>query len=174
MVCRVVCLVCRVVCSPTGDRVAFTEYVQKNIHLYELKNNIPLTVHAAANWTRNELAEALRKNPYQVNLLMAGYDEKHGASLFFMDYMASMHPVPFAAHGYASYFDLSIFDRYYYKDMPLEEGIGLLQKCVEELNTRLVLNMPKFKLKVADKTGVREVRLSSSSLACSFSSVGWF
>ena len=38
--------------GPTGDRVAFTEFVQKNVHLYELKNNIALTVKGAANWTR--------------------------------------------------------------------------------------------------------------------------
>jgi len=143
--------------GPTGDRVAFTEFVQKNIHLYELKNDIPLTVHAAAAWTRNELAEALRRGPYQVNLLLGGYDEKHGPSLYFMDYLASMQPVPFGVHGYAAYFCLSVFDRYYRKDMNLAEGIGLLQKCVDELRVRFLLNMPKFNLKIADKDGVRDL-----------------
>jgi len=130
--------------GPTGDRVAFTEFVQKNIHLYELKNNVPLTVKAAANWTRNELAVALRRGPYQVNLLLGGYDPKHGPSLYYMDYMASMHPVPFGAQGYGAYFTYSIFDRYFYADMPLAEGIGLLQRCLDELKVRFVLNVSKF------------------------------
>jgi 20S proteasome subunit beta 4 len=37
----------------------------------------------------NTLAEALRKNPYQVNLLLGGYDEKKGPSLYYMDYMGA-------------------------------------------------------------------------------------
>ena len=38
--------------GPNGDRNAFGEYVQKNVHLYQLKNNIPLSTHAAANFLR--------------------------------------------------------------------------------------------------------------------------
>lgn len=42
-------------------RVQFTEYVQKNVSLYKFRNGIPLTTAAAANFTRGELATALRK-----------------------------------------------------------------------------------------------------------------
>lgn len=42
-------------------RVQFTEYVQKNVSLYQFRNGIPLTTAAAANFTRGELATALRK-----------------------------------------------------------------------------------------------------------------
>ena len=52
----------------------------------------------------------------------------------------------------------SIFDRYYYPGMPVGEGIGLLQRCVDELKLRMVINMPKFTLKIVDKDGIREVR----------------
>ncbi|CAN6439713.1 unnamed protein product [Victoria cruziana] len=45
----------------SGDRVQFTEYIQKNVHLYQFRNGIPLTTAAAANFTRGELAIALRK-----------------------------------------------------------------------------------------------------------------
>ena len=48
-----------------------------------------------------------------VNLLMAGYDKQDGPALYFMDYLASMDKCPFAAHGYGSFFTLSILDRYY-------------------------------------------------------------
>ncbi|PNX70207.1 proteasome subunit beta type-2-a-like protein, partial [Trifolium pratense] len=44
-----------------GDRVQFTEYIQKNVALYQFRNGIPLTTSAAANFTRGELATALRK-----------------------------------------------------------------------------------------------------------------
>ncbi|XP_038991725.1 proteasome subunit beta type-2-A-like [Hibiscus syriacus] len=44
-----------------GDRVQFTEYIQKNVALCQFRNGIPLTTVAAANFTRGELATALRK-----------------------------------------------------------------------------------------------------------------
>jgi len=144
--------------GPVGDRTHFCEYVQKNVHLYELRNNISLSVKAAANWTRNELAEALRKGPYQVNLLLGGYD-KNGASLYFMDYLAACDAVPYGAHGYASYFLYSVFDRYYKKDMSLEEGLDLVKRCINELRTRFLINNPSFILKISDKDGIRELSI---------------
>ena len=60
--------------GPKGDCVYFGEYIQANMKLYELRNGSKLSTAAAANFTRNNLAEALRKGPYQVNILLAGYD----------------------------------------------------------------------------------------------------
>ena len=38
-----------------ADSVNFTEYVQKNLKLYELNNDMALGTHAAANFVRNEV-----------------------------------------------------------------------------------------------------------------------
>lgn len=59
-----------VVCGEAGDTVYFGEYIQKNIALYRVRNGYSLSPHAAANYTRNELAEYLRRRPYLVNLIM--------------------------------------------------------------------------------------------------------
>ena len=48
-----------------------------------------------------------------MNLLLAGYDKVEGPSLYFMDYLASVNKVPFGAHGYGSFFTVSILDRHY-------------------------------------------------------------
>ena len=70
--------------GPGGDCVYFGEYVQANMKLYEL-NQTKLSTHACANFVRNQLADALRKGPYQVNTLLAGYDaDSDSASLYFM------------------------------------------------------------------------------------------
>jgi len=106
-----------------GDRVAFTELIQKNMHLYEVRYGFPLNTSAAANFIRTNLATALRKNPYQTNLLLAGYDKADGASLYFIDYLASMHKLEYATHGYAAYFISSIFDKNYRRDLTLDEVI---------------------------------------------------
>lgn len=43
-----------------GDTVQFAEYIQRNIQLYGIRNGVPLSVHATANYTRGQLATSLR------------------------------------------------------------------------------------------------------------------
>ncbi|KAL0484679.1 proteasome subunit beta-2 [Acrasis kona] len=148
-----------------GDRVQFTEYIQKNLSLYKFRNDRALSTHGAAHFLRGELATALRKNPYQVNMLLAGYDKEIGGSLYYVDYLASMQKVPFGAHGYGSYFVWSILDKYAHLDMDLDEGIDVLNKCIAEVQKRLLLSTPRFIVKVVDKNGTREVSLDNSERA---------
>ncbi|MBA0797589.1 hypothetical protein Gohar_008271 [Gossypium harknessii] len=184
----------------SGDRVQFTEYVQKNVALYQFRNGIPLTTAAAANFTRGELATALRKasifvavaiynkalpcpglykggitslpvycithrtrdaallisNPYFVNILLAGYDKETGPSLFYIDYIATLHKVDKGAFGYGSYFSLAMMDRHYKSGMTVEEAIDLVDKCIMEIRSRLVVAPPNFVIKIVDKDGARE------------------
>ncbi|MBA0801314.1 hypothetical protein Gohar_011687 [Gossypium harknessii] len=225
----------------SGDRVQFTEYIQKNVALYQFRNGIPLTTAAAANFTRGELATALRKvhplailvalslrfcvwfvgllvsgfpfhmflneipvkflfksllifvaamldaqctywslrfldlanlvlkflirlpmhifllaNPYFVNILLAGYDKETGPSLYYIDYIATLHKVDKGAFGYGSYFSLSMMDRHYHSGMTVEEAIDLVDKCIMEIRSRLVVAPPNFVIKIVDKDGARE------------------
>ncbi|OVA15519.1 Proteasome [Macleaya cordata] len=140
----------------SGDRVQFTEYIQKNVALYQFRNGIPLTTAATANFTRGELATALRKNPYSVNLLLAGYDKETGPSLYYIDYIASLHKIEKGAFGYGSYFSLSMMDRHYHGGMSLEEATDLADKCIMEIRSRLVVAPPNFVIKIVDKDGARE------------------
>lgn len=53
----------------------------------------------------------------------------------------------------------SILDRYCKKDMSLEEAKDVLRKCFKEINTRMTVRVPVFKIKVVDKDGIREIEL---------------
>ena len=88
-----------------GDTVQFAEYIQANVQLYSMRNNMELSPAATANFVRGELARALRsRKPYTVNLLLGGYDNiADKPTLYWIDYLASLAPVPYAAHGYAQY-----------------------------------------------------------------------
>ena len=44
-----------------GDRVQFSEFIMANVRLYALRNGQQLSTDAVANYTRGELATALRK-----------------------------------------------------------------------------------------------------------------
>ncbi|KAI0075832.1 N-terminal nucleophile aminohydrolase [Panus rudis PR-1116 ss-1] len=144
-----------------GDTVQFAEYVERNIRLYQIRNTYPLRPPSAASWIRRSLADSLRsRKPYSVNLLLGGYDTStHTPHLYWLDYLGTLASVPFAAHGYGSYFALSLLDRYHDPEAPLEEGLATLRRCIDEVAKRLVVSPGKYKVKVVDKDGVREVEL---------------
>jgi len=107
---------------------------------------------------------------------VAGYDlSVHEPKLYWIDYLGTMAPVPFGAHGYGSYFALSLLDRfvssvretrsrrlhdhrrYHDPEATVEEGLATLRRCIDEVSKRLVVTPGKFKVKIVDKDGVREV-----------------
>ncbi|EMD37159.1 20S proteasome subunit [Gelatoporia subvermispora B] len=144
-----------------GDTVQFAEFIERNIRLYHIRNPHPLRPQSAASWIRRSLADSIRsRRPYAVNLLVGGYDPaEHAPHLYWMDYLGTMAEVPFAAHGYGAYFALSLLDRYHDPEANLEEGIATLKKCIDEVAQRLVVAPGKYKVKVVDKDGVREIEL---------------
>ncbi|TFK40610.1 20S proteasome subunit [Crucibulum laeve] len=144
-----------------GDTVQFAEYVERNIRLYQIRNIYPLRPSAAASWIRRSLAESLRsRKPYSVNLLLGGYDTAtFDPHLYWIDYLGTISEVPFAAHGYGAYFALSLLDRYHDPSASLEEGLATLKRCIDEVSKRLVVSPGKYKVKIVDKDGVREVEL---------------
>ena len=59
--------------------------------LQEFRTGFELGVDATAQYMRTEMAKALRSGPYQVNLLMGGYDlSEKRAKLFWMDYLGTL------------------------------------------------------------------------------------
>ena len=50
---------------------------------------------------------------------------------------------------------MSTMDRYWREGLTLEEAKSLMRKCIDELKTRFIGNLPEFVLKVVDKDGTR-------------------
>mmetsp|Transcript_38741 Transcript_38741/g.65212 ORF Transcript_38741/g.65212 Transcript_38741/m.65212 type:complete len:193 (+) Transcript_38741:246-824(+) len=141
-----------------GDRVQFTEMVQANMQLYKFRNGISLSTHAAANYVRGELATALRKGPYNCNLLVAGYDND-APSLYYVDYLSCLHKMNCSGHGYGAIFCYSLFDKHWKPNMTEVEVKELAKLCLAEIKARLVVAPPEFRFKVVDKDGIRTVEL---------------
>lgn len=51
------------------------------------------------------------------------------------------------------------FYRYHNPEASLEEGLDTLRRCIDEVSKRLVVSPGKYKVKVVDKDGVREIEL---------------
>lgn len=49
--------------------------------------------------------------------------------------------------------------RYHDPEAGLEEGLATMKRCIDEVSKRLVVSPGKYKVKVVDKDGVREVEL---------------
>ncbi|KAL0851603.1 hypothetical protein ABMA28_007382 [Loxostege sticticalis] len=139
-----------------GDTLQFSQFVAKNIHLYKMRNGYKLDTAAVVHFTRKNLADALKSgNPCMVNMLVAGYDDKEGGMLYSLDFLAACVKVPFAAHGFAGLFCLSILDRYYKPTLTEPESYEVLKMCVREIHKRLFLNLPNFSVKVVSAQGVK-------------------
>ncbi|ODM24292.1 putative proteasome subunit beta type-2 [Aspergillus cristatus] len=152
-----------------GDTVQFAEYIQANIQLYTMRNDAELSPNAVAHFVRGELARSLRsRSPYMVNLLLGGMDPiSQEPSLYWVDYLASLAPVPYAAHGYAQFYCLSILDKHHHPDINLEQGLKLLEMCTDELKRRLPIDYKGVLVKVISKDGVKEVDFDNNRIVTS-------
>lgn len=85
-----------------------------------MRNDSNLGPSAVANYVRGELARSLRsRKPYTVNLLLGGLDPiTKKPSLYWLDYLAALAPLPYAAHGYAQYVYDGLFSAYLNSPLP--------------------------------------------------------
>jgi 20S proteasome subunit beta 4 len=163
--------------------VQFAEFIQANIQLYSMRNGMELSPAATANFVRGELASALRsRRPYTVNLLLGGYDKiADKPTLYWIDYLASLAPVPYGAHGYAQYVFLvftdatpvllmnhrsgqranlpffQVLDKHHHPDIDYEQGLKIMRMCTEELKRRLPIDFKGVFVKVITKDGIKDV-----------------
>mmetsp|Transcript_13361 Transcript_13361/g.27266 ORF Transcript_13361/g.27266 Transcript_13361/m.27266 type:complete len:209 (-) Transcript_13361:65-691(-) len=150
--------------GPNADLVTFSEYIAKNLKLYELSNpGQDLSTKAIASFCRNELATALRRGPYQVQTLLGGWDavpssETGEGTLFFLDYMGSMQSVNYGIQGYASNFALSVLDREWKEGLTKEQAIEIVDHCINVLDTRFLISQPTFCIKSVSNEGVKVER----------------
>jgi 20S proteasome subunit beta 4 len=77
--------------------------------------------------------------------------------LYWLDYLAASAEVPYAAHGYAQYYCLSILDKHHHPDIDLEQGLKLLRMCAEELKRRMPVDFKGLTVKVVTPEGVKVI-----------------
>ncbi|XP_013191951.1 proteasome subunit beta type-2 [Amyelois transitella] len=141
-----------------GDIVQFTQFVEKNVQLYKMRNMYGLDTAATVHFTRTNLMEYLKSgNPYIINMLIAGFDPGLGGQLYTMDFMAASVRVPFATHGFGGILCMGILDRFYKPTLSEPEAYEVIKTCISEIQQRLFLNLPNFQVKVVSKDGIKEL-----------------
>jgi len=156
------------VVGEAGDTIQFSEFIEKNIQLYRMRNGFELTPGSAAHFIQRNLSDSLRsRSPYQVNCLIAGFSEKTGGELYYLDYLGTMSKMPFGIHGYAGFISTSVFDRGYNPDATVDEALSLLRKSIEQVQKRLIINMPVFAVSLLDKNGIKnlpDIKINTQAL----------
>jgi len=55
--------------------------------------------------------------------------------------------------------DARVIHRYHNPEANIEEGLATLKRCIDEVAKRLVVSPGKYKVKIVDQDGIREVEL---------------
>ena len=145
-----------------AHRTRFVEYIERNLALMRFrKKGRDISTHAFANFSRTELASAVRSEsgPHECSLVVAGVDSNTSntawdAKLYYLDYLGTLCQVPYCSHGYGATFAMAILDRFYHANMSRLECMDLLKKCICEVQKRIMVQNPQFDVKVVSKDGV--------------------
>lgn len=154
------------VAGENGPRTNFISLIQAQMNLATLRQHgRQSSTPASAAFMRATLADALRRGPFTCNSLLGGYDvpaSEHddttsGSHLYYLDYLGTMQSVPYAAHGYGTTFVTAILDELWRPDLTEQEGLELMQKCLNEVKKRIIISNNHFICKVVTKKGTEVV-----------------
>lgn len=76
-----------------GDMVQFAEYIQKNIHLYKIRNGYEMSPSAAASFTSYNLKKSLRSRVSVILLFVLLVGCKSNVSFDVIDSVCCEHDV---------------------------------------------------------------------------------
>lgn len=97
------------------------------------------------------------QGPFATNLLLGGYDEGAGSSLYWLDYLGAMHKMNICGHGYGSYFALALFDKLWRPDVTKDQALDMMRKGVAEVRKRLTVSPQSFQVKVVTADGIEDL-----------------
>lgn len=93
-------------------------------------------------------------------MLLAGCTAAEGPELFWIDHLSALTKAPFAAHGYAAHFVLSLLDRHHRPEMNQEEVLEVFKMCLAELKQRFIVNLPEFAVRIIRADGIQDLVVS--------------
>ncbi|XP_017047358.1 probable proteasome subunit beta type-2 [Drosophila ficusphila] len=141
-----------------GDCLQFTDFVLRNLDLYKVTNGYDLTIQGAVHFIRSNLSAYLRSNAsYKVALLVAGFDPSSGPELHLIDPYGSSVPIRFGGYGSGINFCTPIFEEFYRPQLDKRTAYNIIQKCVVEIQKRLVINLRNFDVYIISRDGITKM-----------------
>ena len=145
-----------------GDAQMIARHLQAQAQLYRFKRDHPLPVRGAATLLGNILNQS-RFNPYWVQLIVGGYDDK-GGSIYSVDAAGGAIPERWTVSGSGSPFAYGVLeDRMGTGDLDVKEAIDLAIRALNAAMRRDSASGNGIDVAVIDAKGFR--RLSDEDIA---------
>lgn len=142
-----------------GDTFRTMLNVSESARYEEIQNGIEISPSVLAHMIQNKIHESLRKRQLDASTIIAGKGPE-GYDLWSVDKYGAISSVPFCANGYAAYFVYGILDREYSENITVDDALRIIQKCINLLKERLIINLEGFMIKIVTDDGILTKTLS--------------
>lgn len=122
------------IAGSVGDAQNLMKYISAEVALYQLRNNMQMSIDSAATLTANILHSA-RFAPYFVQTLLGGVDAK-GPKIYSLDPSGGLIPDDFISTGSGSVFAYGVLEDRYSEDLTVDEGINVAIRALKSAMER--------------------------------------
>lgn len=122
------------IAGSVGDAQSLMKYISAEVSLYQLRNNIQMSIDSAATLTSNILHSA-RFAPYLVQTLLGGVDSK-GPKIYSIDPSGGLIPDNFISTGSGSVFAYGVLEDRYSDNLTVDEGIDVAIRAIKSAMER--------------------------------------
>ncbi len=113
-----------------ADAQILVDNMRYIVREYELTTGRPMSIRAMASNLSLILSSYLRIYPFIVQLLLGGYDEKEGPSLYYLDLYGTVTREKYMATGSGSPVAFGVLESGYREDLSLDAAVDLAVKAV--------------------------------------------
>lgn len=155
---RIYC--CR--CGSAADTQAVADIVKHYLDLYSAQHGEPPTVKVAASLFQEICYQ--NKNNLMAGIIVAGWDERDGASVYDIPLGGSLHRQPFTIDGSGSSYIYGYCDKMFRPRMSRDECVEFVKNSVSLAMTRDGSSGGVVRLAVITKDGVERIFVPGDKL----------
>lgn len=137
------------IAGSVGQSQSLMKLIKAELSLYEMRNNAPMSVNAVSSLTGN----ILQSNPMYIQVLIGGYNEKEGASIYSLDPSGSVMPEDFTSTGSGSVISYGVLEDRYHEDLTIDEGIKVGIRAIKAASERDAFSGCGYLVAKIDKNG---------------------
>ncbi|KAL1921836.1 uncharacterized protein VTP21DRAFT_10478 [Calcarisporiella thermophila] len=155
----------RIYCCRSGsaaDTQAIADIVHYYLQMFAVQEGAPPTVQTASALFQ-ELCYK-NKDMLMAGIIVAGWDKKHGGSVYSIPLGGSLHKQPFAIGGSGSSYIYGYCDKAYRDGMTKEECIEFVKNAVSLAMSRDGSSGGVIRMAVIDEAGVERLFVSGDKL----------
>lgn len=136
------------IAGSVGDAQNLMKVIAAEVSLYELRNNEPISIKAAASLTGN----ILRSGPLAVQTLLGGIDS-NGPSIYSLDAAGGVIEDTYISTGSGSIVAYGVLEDRFEEDMNVEDGLKVAIRAIKAASERDAYSGNGYLVAKVDKDG---------------------